>query len=174
MAAPVLGVYGEAQQKAETRLYALCLYFCPLLMNGHSMVLARVFCPWRGNIPLFQMSFKKGNILSQWDPGDRYTMLSAPRLLPSSPGALLPSWLDCSQWCRLLKPQNLSFPALGSVFLVQTQYAALPFSLLSPPKGSLCGNIAFLSPSSHHCISYQTFSLPVIVQLVLLSLRLIS
>ena len=43
MADQALRVYGEAQQKAATRLSALCTSFCPLLMNGHSMAPTRTF-----------------------------------------------------------------------------------------------------------------------------------
>lgn len=36
-ATQVPGVYDEAQRKAATNLSALCVCFCPLLLNGHSV-----------------------------------------------------------------------------------------------------------------------------------------
>lgn len=44
--------YGEAQQKAATRLFALCAPLSPA--NEQPLKGAcRVFCPWRGNITSF-------------------------------------------------------------------------------------------------------------------------
>lgn len=49
MALKVLGVYVEAQRKAETRLSAQCACFCLCYWMAAQWP-RQVFCPWRGNI----------------------------------------------------------------------------------------------------------------------------
>lgn len=43
MTSQVLGVYVEVQWKTVTKLSVLSVHFCPLLMNGHSMMLSGSF-----------------------------------------------------------------------------------------------------------------------------------
>lgn len=105
------GVYGEAQQKAATNLFALCVSFCLFAVEWPLNGTQWVFCPWKINIyTLFQKYFKKGNILPQSNPRDLYTMLSAVCSWASAlllPRRITDCQIDSNEWYGLLKPQNL-------------------------------------------------------------------
>ena len=89
-------VYGEAQQKASSKV------LCPqtaspiLLGNGQLSGSGQIFCPER-SYPLSQMHSKQWSCFSSCDPGDPQTKLLTPtslssfptRALQSSPGVTL-------------------------------------------------------------------------------------
>lgn len=133
----------------------------------------------------FQIYAKKGNLLTQCNPGDPYIMMSwvSAVLLPRT--TTNAKQLISGQWNVLPKPQNLSSAAcknLVSFLTPQSTVWGKSFSCmnlrhwsLSPPISFFSisterapfprGTMAFLS-SSHLHTAYLPCSLPLILQLV--------
>ena len=193
----MLRVYGEAQQKAETMLSALCARFCTLLLNGHSMVPTGSFVLGEAIYPFYMYS-RKENMLSQCDPGipTPCCPLSTPGLPPTfSPGAPLPARFDSSEWHGLLKPRNLT-----STLCKNLEQSILPYSsvngfgrvfflcecaALSHAPSCLCAPSLKRAPSllQHCCFSLPHFkslylvsatSFSSVVQIVLLILNILG
>lgn len=161
----------------------------------------RVPCPWRGTIPSSKCTPKKGNTVSQCDPGDPYTSLCTPRTSSSfSPGA---QPLFCCAKCPALpEPQSLSFTyhlqetcdtqysllpcqcleeasALCKPEAALSQSLSLPFSFLSLWKEMQSFSLpsmatVFLPPNSLPCVSHLPQCLPPTMELLLPVLRSVS
>lgn len=100
----VPAVYDEAQQKSSNQgyLHSACASVPCWWMIAH-WHLQGLFL----ESTLFQMCSRRGNILSQCDPGDCYTMLSTPGLNPSNSLEHMP-WHISGKSHTLPKPQNLN------------------------------------------------------------------